>query len=62
MLLSLKSEGLSEFKKRNNNCKAPPIAKICHTYPAIIKLGTIMPYFKRIQKLYESGDTSLESC
>ena len=42
MLLSLKSEGLSELKK-NNNCKAPPIAKLCHTYPAIIKLGTIMP-------------------
>ena len=32
-----------------------PLPKICHTYPTMIKLGTIIPYPKKIQKLYESS-------
>ena len=40
----------------------PPLPKICHTYPTMIKLGTVIPYLKKIQKLYESRDTSLEFC
>ena len=27
-----------------------PLPKICHTYPAIMKLGTAIPYLKKIQK------------
>ena len=27
-----------------------PLPKICHTYPVIIKLGTVIPYLTKIQK------------
>ena len=39
--------------------KPPPhlLLKICHTYPAVMKLGTVIPYLKNIQKIYESHDT-----
>ena len=37
-----------------------PLPKICHTYSAIMKLGIVMPYLKKIQKIYESRDTPLE--
>ena len=36
--------------------KAPPLPKICHTYPTMMKLGTVIPYLKKTQKLYESRD------
>ena len=39
-----------------------PLPKICHTHPAMIKLGTVIPYPKKIQKIYQSRDTSLEFC
>ena len=42
--------------------KRPPVAKICHTYPAMMKLGTVISYPKKIQKIYESRDTPLEFC
>ena len=42
--------------------KKVPLPKICHTYPTVIKLGTVLPYPKKIQKIYESGDTALEFC
>ena len=38
------------------------LPKICHTYPTIMKLGTVIPYLKKIQKLYESRDTLLKFC
>ena len=31
--------------------------KICHTYPTMVKLGTVIPYPKKIQKIYESRNT-----
>ena len=31
---------------------------ICHTYPTMMKAGTVIPYLKKIQKLHESRDTS----
>ena len=40
---------------------SPPLPKICHTYPAIMKLGTVTPYLKKIQKIYELRDTHFES-
>ena len=40
----------------------PPLLKICHTYPTMMKLGTVIPYPKKIQKKYESHDTPLEFC
>ena len=27
-----------------------PLPKICHTFPTMMKLGTITPYLKKIQK------------
>ena len=38
-----------------------PVPKICLTYPTMMKLGTVIPYLKKIQKIYESHDTSLSS-
>ena len=37
-----------------------PLPKICHTYPTMMKLGTILPYIKEIHKIYKSRDTPLE--
>ena len=42
--------------------KRPPLPKICDTYLAIMKLGTVIPYLRRIQKIYESRDTPPEFC
>ena len=39
--------------------KKVPLPKICHTYPAKMKLGTVIPYLKKIQKIYESRQTAL---
>ena len=40
--------------------KRPALPKLCHTYPAMMKLGTVIPYLKMIQKIYESRDTTPE--
>ena len=37
-------------------------AKIFHTYPTRIKLGGILPYLRKTQKIYESPDALLEFC
>ena len=42
--------------------KKAPLPKICHTYPAIMKLGTVTTYLKKIKKIYKSRDTPLEFC
>ena len=36
--------------------------KICHTYPTMMKLGKVLPYRIKMQKIYESRDTPLEFC
>ena len=36
------------------------LPKICHRYPTTMKLRTVMPYLKKIQKKYESPDTHPE--
>ena len=33
------------------------LPKICHSYPSMMKLGTVVPYLKKIQNIYESRDT-----
>ena len=38
-----------------------PLSKICHTYPTMMKLGTVIA-LKKIQKMYELLDSSLEWC
>ena len=38
------------------------LSKICHIYPTKMKLGTIIPYLKKTQKVYESRDVPHEFC
>ena len=40
--------------------RRPTLPKICHTYPAMMKLGTVLPYLTKIRKIYESRDTPLQ--
>ena len=42
--------------------KKTPLHKTCHTYPAMMKFGTVIPYPKKIQKIYESRDIPLGFC
>ena len=39
-----------------------PLPKICHIYPTMMKLGAVIPYLGKTQKIYKSLDTSLEFC
>ena len=40
--------------------KAPALKSVIH--PTMMKLGTVIPYLEKIQKIYESRDTPLEFC
>ena len=40
---------------------AHPLPKICRTYPAMMKLGTVIPYLRKTQKMYKSRETTLSS-
>ena len=40
--------------------KTPPLLKMCHTHPTMMKIGKFITYLKKIQKLYESSDTPPE--
>ena len=31
-----------------------PLPKICHIYSTMMKLGTVIPYLKKIQNLYDT--------
>ena len=42
--------------------KGLPLPKICDTFPVIMKVGTVIPYLKKIQKIFESRDTPLQFC
>ena len=42
--------------------KARPRSKFFHTYPTMMKLGTVIPYLKKIQEIYDSHDTPLKFC
>ena len=35
-------------------------AKICHRYPTMMTLRTVIPYLRKIQKIYETRDTPPE--
>ena len=47
---------------RGWGAKRPPPCKICHTYPTMVKLGTVIPYLRMIQNIYESRDTTPKFC
>ena len=38
------------------------LPKICHTYPTMMIRGTVIPYLKKMQNIYELRDTLLEFC
>ena len=38
----------------------PPLSKICYAYPAVMKLGRVLHYLKKIQKLFTSRDIPLD--
>ena len=40
--------------------KGPPLPKICHTHPTMMKLGKVMPNPKNFQKRYESRGAPFE--
>ena len=42
--------------------KKAPLPKIHHTFITIMKLGKVIPYLNKIQKVYESRNTPLEFC
>ena len=48
--------------QRRGEDKKALLLKICHTYPTMMKLGTVIPYLKKIQKIYKSCNTPLEFC
>ena len=39
----------------------PPLPKICHTYPTMMKLDTVILYLRKIQKIYKSREHPLSS-
>ena len=42
--------------------KKAPLPKMYHIYPTMMKVATVTLYLKKIKKLYESRDTTLEFC
>ena len=43
-------------------CKRVHVHKICHTYPTMMKLCTVIPYLTKIQNIYKSRDTTIKLC
>ena len=39
-----------------------PFSKICNTSHTMMELGKVIPYLKKIQKVYESSGITLEFC
>ena len=48
--------------KRFHCSKRSPLRKICHTYPTMIKPGTVINYLNKIQRIHKSCDAPLEFC
>ena len=44
-----------------SGAKKAPIPKICHTYPTIMKLGTVISYLKKIQRYINHVTHSVSS-
>ena len=43
-------------------CKNTHLHKICHIYPTMIKLSTVIPYLTKIQSIYKLRDTPIKFC
>ena len=55
-------DGLFRGCSRMGGAFLAPLPKIRYTYPAIMKLDTVIPYLRKIQKVYKSRYTFLEFC
>ena len=53
---------LCQGSSRMGEAKKSPLPKICHTYPAVIKLFLVIPYLRKTLKKYKSRDIPLEFC
>ena len=67
-LIIVLQDGLFRGCSRMGRTKRPAVHKFCHTYPTMIKLGTVIPSLNRIQKyincvtgLLSSADISIFS-
>ena len=45
-----------------SGCKNAHLHKICHTYPTMMKLSTVISYLTKIQNIYKSLDTPIKFC
>ena len=63
-LLTLFRMSIEHFRgcSRMGGGQKASLPKICDTYATIMKLGTVIPYLEKIQKIYESLDTPSEFC
>ena len=61
-ILTLFRMGFSEAADGWREDILPQLPKMCHTYPTMVKLGTVIPSQRKIQKMYKSRDTFLEFC
>ena len=48
-----------DFYGAAHGCTPPSLKSV--SYPTMMKLDTVIPYLKKIQKIYESRDTPLSS-
>ena len=60
MLNKYSNSGWAFLRLLRKKPPSPALLKICHTYPTVIKSGTDIPYLEKLQKIYESRDTTLE--
>ena len=59
---SIYNELFSGHVTDGKRAKRLPLLKICHTFPAMMKLDTVISYPKKNQKMYELRDKTLEVC
>ena len=60
-LNSIQAEPFRGFSRMKGEgaAKRPPFHKICHTYPTMMELGELIPYLKKIHKIYKLLDISV---
>ena len=60
IIINLIQDGPFRSCSRMRGPRRPPLSKICYTYPAIVRLGRVIPCLKKLEKIYESHGTSVE--
>ena len=49
------------WRERVGGAKRLPLPKMSQTYLAMVKLGTVIPYLKKIQKIYYMREAAVAS-